>query len=180
MLPATPEAYLAAGTVCSLPAIPWLERPPSWAVQRCTTPQGRCKLTCCGQEPEGGPYNPGLLAGQGEHRAREGGWAGVALLLFRVLFFFSFLNIYLTVSGLSCSPWDQVLGFCFSFSNPASRWLSGKEHACQYGGDSDSIPGSGRSSRGGNDNPLQYSCLGNSRDRRAQWATVQGVAKSRT
>ena len=30
----------------------------------------------------------------------------------------------------------------------------------------------------GNDNPLQYSCLGNPRDRGAGWPTVQGVTKS--
>ena len=43
-----------------------------------------------------------------------------------------------------------------------------------------SIPGSGRSSRGGNGNPLQYSCLENSLDRGAWWATVHEVTKSRT
>ena len=41
-----------------------------------------------------------------------------------------------------------------------------------------SIPGLGRSSGEGNGNSLQYSCLGNPRDRRAWWATVYGVAKS--
>ena len=30
----------------------------------------------------------------------------------------------------------------------------------------------------GHDNPLQYSCLENSMDRGASWATVHGVAKS--
>ena len=34
-------------------------------------------------------------------------------------------------------------------------------------GDMGSIPGSGRSSGGGNGNPLQYSCLGNTMDRGA-------------
>ena len=43
-----------------------------------------------------------------------------------------------------------------------------------------SIPGLGRSSGIGNGNPLQYSCLQNSMDRGAWWATVHGVAKSRT
>ena len=38
-----------------------------------------------------------------------------------------------------------------------------------------SIPESGRSLGEGNDNPLQYSCLGNPRDRGASWATVHGV-----
>ena len=36
------------------------------------------------------------------------------------------------------------------------------------------ISGLGRSPGGGNGNPLQYSCLGNPRDRGAQWATVHG------
>ena len=42
------------------------------------------------------------------------------------------------------------------------------------------IPGSGRSPGGGNGNSLQYSCLENSTDRGAWWATVHGVTKSRT
>ena len=32
----------------------------------------------------------------------------------------------------------------------------------------------------GNGNPLQYSCLENPMDRGAWWATIHGVAKSRT
>ena len=46
--------------------------------------------------------------------------------------------------------------------------------------DEDSIPGSRRSLGEGNGNPLQYSCLGNPMDRETWWATVHGVAKSRT
>ena len=42
------------------------------------------------------------------------------------------------------------------------------------GRDLGSIPGSGRSSGGGHGNPLQYSCLENSMDRRTRQATVQG------
>ena len=41
-----------------------------------------------------------------------------------------------------------------------------------------SIPGWGSSSRGGNGNPLQYSCLENPMDRGAWWAIVDGNAKS--
>ena len=41
-----------------------------------------------------------------------------------------------------------------------------------------SIPGSGRSSGGGNDNLLQYSCLGNPTDRAVWRATVHGVTES--
>ena len=42
------------------------------------------------------------------------------------------------------------------------------------------IPGSGRSPGKGNDNPFQYSCLGNSTDGGAWWATVHGVEESDT
>ena len=43
-------------------------------------------------------------------------------------------------------------------------------------GDTGLVSGSGRSPGGGNGNPLQYSCLGNSMDREAWWATIHGVA----
>ena len=43
-----------------------------------------------------------------------------------------------------------------------------------------SIPVSGRSPGEGNGNPLQYTCLENSRDRLARWAIVHGVTKSQT
>ena len=43
-----------------------------------------------------------------------------------------------------------------------------------------SISGSGRSPGGGNGNPLPFSCLENSIDRRARWATVHKVAQSWT
>ena len=39
------------------------------------------------------------------------------------------------------------------------------------------IPRSGRSPGEGNDNSLQYPCLGNPMDRRAWWATVHAVAR---
>ena len=55
----------------------------------------------------------------------------------------------------------------------------GKESICNAG-DPGSIPGLGRSPGEGNGYPLQYSCLGNPVDRGSWWATVHGVAKSRT
>ena len=56
---------------------------------------------------------------------------------------------------------------------------NGKESACNAG-DPGSIPGLGRSSGGrspgeGIGNPLDYSCLEYSMDRKAWWATVHGI-----
>ena len=45
-------------------------------------------------------------------------------------------------------------------------------------GDLGSIPESGRSPGEGHGDPLQYSCLGNPRDRGAWRAAVHGVAES--
>ena len=46
-------------------------------------------------------------------------------------------------------------------------------------GDLGSIPGLGRSPGEGNGNPLQYSCLENSTDRRAWQDIVNGISKRR-
>ena len=56
---------------------------------------------------------------------------------------------------------------------------NGKESACDAG-DQDLIPGLGSSSREGNGNPLQYSCLENSVDRIACGATAWGCQESDT
>ena len=55
-----------------------------------------------------------------------------------------------------------------------------KESACDAGnaGDLSSILGLGRSPGVGNGNPLQYSCLGNPKDRGAWLATVREAAES--
>ena len=45
-------------------------------------------------------------------------------------------------------------------------------------GDSGLIPGWGRSPGLGNGNPFQYSCLENSMDGGASWATVHRVARA--
>ena len=47
-------------------------------------------------------------------------------------------------------------------------------------GDLGLIPGLGGSPGEGHGNPLQYSCLENPMDGGACWATVHGVANSRT
>ena len=55
----------------------------------------------------------------------------------------------------------------------------GKEFACKTR-ELGSVPGSGRSPGEGNGNSIQYSCMENSTDREAWWATVHGVTKSQT
>ena len=55
------------------------------------------------------------------------------------------------------------------------------ESACSEGDPAmkeKNLPGRGRSPGEGNGNPLWYSCLENSMDRGAWWATVHGVAKT--
>ena len=52
----------------------------------------------------------------------------------------------------------------------------GKESACNAG-DQGSVPGLEKSPGEGSGYPLQYSCLKNSMDRGAWWATVRGVAE---
>ena len=55
----------------------------------------------------------------------------------------------------------------------------GKDSTCNAR-DPGSIPGSGSSVGEGNGYPLQCSCLENSMNRGAWWATAHGIAKSQT
>ena len=58
-----------------------------------------------------------------------------------------------------------------------AQWVKNSPANAGDTGDIGSIPGSGRTSGEGNDNPLQYSCLKNPMDRGAWWATVQRVLR---
>ena len=60
-------------------------------------------------------------------------------------------------------------------------WLTSKRILlqCRRHGSMGSIPGSGRCPGEENDNPLQYSCLGNPTDRGALWAMVHSVTRVR-
>ena len=83
----------------------------------------------------------------------------------------------------------QYLKWCLAYSKSSIRaslmaqWvknalvLSLMQEAQETVG---SIPGSGICPGDGNVNPFQYSCLENPMGRGAWWATVHGVAKSRT
>ena len=74
--------------------------------------------------------------------------------------------------------------FTFFFFAEPSHWASlvaQDSKASAYNvGDLGSIPRLGRSPGEGNGNPLHYSRLENAMDRGAWWATVHGVAESRT
>ena len=70
----------------------------------------------------------------------------------------------------------QRVGYNWATCNNGS---DSKESACNAG-DPSLIPELGWSPGEGNGNPLQYSCLENSRDRGVWQATVHGVAKSQT
>ena len=61
----------------------------------------------------------------------------------------------------------------FEISQGLPYISDGKESACNAE-DPGSIPGSGRSLGEGNSNPVQYSCLENSMDRGAWWASPWG------
>ena len=66
------------------------------------------------------------------------------------------------------------LGFCQTEVNSGKK----KKSAC-IEGDLGSIPALGRSSGERNGYPLQYSCLENSMDRGAWWATVHALQRVR-
>ena len=113
-------------------------------------------------------------------------------------------NVYQGATLLWFKGWLVMVGFLsegsgsphswFRTDNMHPRWsegtwatvwgipplpLKGKESACGAAG-LDSIPESGRSSGEANGNPLQYSCLEHSMDRRAWRAVVHGVTQSWT
>ena len=76
-----------------------------------------------------------------------------------------------------CGPTQVGVRWGFVRGFPGGSYS--KESACNAR-DPGSIPGLGRSPGEGNRNTLQYSCLENSVDREASWATVHGVAEWNT
>ena len=80
------------------------------------------------------------------------------------------------VRGVSLTESDTTEQLSLSLEFPGSD----SKESVHNVGDLGSIPGSGRSPGNGNGNPLKYSCLENSMDGGAWWATVHGVTKSQT
>ena len=89
----------------------------------------------------------------------------------------SYVNMKECYAECNCMSIQLSQGLYFTTYIPGGS--ARKASACPAG-DPDSIPGSGRSPGEGNSNPLRYSCLENPMDGGAWWATVHGVAKSRT
>ena len=79
------------------------------------------------------------------------------------------------VSLCVCVPWAQLLNCIWLLRLHRSSLMAQmlKSLACNVG-DLGSIPGPGTSPGGGNDNPLQHSCLENSMDRGAWRASLWG------
>ena len=111
-------------------------------------------------------------------------WFGVIFFLFSVFGHFwasciyglitlSYLENFLPLS-LGSSFWVPLLFYMDLPDGPVVRNLPANA------GDVGSIPGSGRSFREGNGNPLWYFCLGNPMNRGTWQATVHGVVKSQT
>ena len=92
------------------------------------------------------------------------------------------------LSSTSCSR--EYQNVCLGFFCPIYLFKSVCTHVWGFpsgtvvknapsnAGDVGSVPRSERSPEEGNGNPLEYSCLENSMDRRAWQATVHGVTKS--
>ena len=93
------------------------------------------------------------------------------LLINTINHMISLLTYFLIKPKFMISGCTRLLSLRLLFQHPLdlilSWWLSSKESTCNAGdaGDQSSIPGSGRSLRGGNGNPLQYSCLKNPMNR---------------
>ena len=90
--------------------------------------------------------------------------------------FVSVLFILLKYCTCHCAQLNGGIYFSISRTSLVAQMVKTVYNA----GDLGSIPGWERYSGEGNGNPLPYSCLENSMDRGAWWATVHGVAVSQT
>ena len=97
-----------------------------------------------------------------------------SLTMLRTKLLFNFVRLFSFVFAFLWLNWF----FGLSFSGLLC-WLSGKELPANAG-DADLIPVLGRSPGGGNGNPLQYSCLENSRTEEPGGLWSKGSQKSHT
>ena len=88
-------------------------------------------------------------------------------------------HLHTHAPAYNVSPYEYCLSSVLHNMLGLSRWCSGTESARSAGDARDEglIPGSGRSPGVENGNPLQYSCLENSMDRGAWWATIYRVGR---
>ena len=104
--------------------------------------------------------------------------------------FCEYTHIYFALKEMKANVYRKsshtVAAVIHSLNHFPSKWnmdfpggSEGKASA-HYAGDPGLIPGWGRSPGEGNGNPPQYSCLENTMDGGAWWATVHGIAKNQT
>ena len=106
----------------------------------------------------------------------------IHLYIYKYSFFFRFfshIRYYRIVSRVPCAMQQVLIGCLFYIQYRVCwpPWWLRRHRLCLQFRDPGSIPGSRRSPREGNGNPLQYLCLENPMDRGASWATVHGVTK---
>ena len=86
------------------------------------------------------------------------------------------------MSGLSLDNYSRTIpspqGLDMVYPSFGLLWWLRRLKNTGNAGNSGWIPGLGRSPGEGNGYPFQYSCLENSRDRGAWWATAHGVSKA--
>ena len=79
-------------------------------------------------------------------------------------------------------PWQReaggTVGLLTAKEGISLPWWHSSKETTYNAGDVGSIPEAGRSPGGGNGYPLQYSRLGNPKDRGAWWVIVHGSTKS--
>ena len=105
----------------------------------------------------------------GEHQAKMEAEVGIMLLQVKEL-----LGLPEAERG---EEWSDLMGFRGSMVLQSCPGGSRVKNLPYNAGDESLIPGLGRSPVTGNGNPLQYSCLGNPKDRGAWEATVHVVTK---
>ena len=88
-------------------------------------------------------------------------------------------SICLYFYGHLPTPCTQPENTTATVSFPGGSLVKNPPAGDKNAGDTDSIPGSGRSPGEGNGNPLQYSCLGNPMDRGAAGYSLWGSKRVR-